>query len=249
MTDEARDTYSKRIKTLAGLSKVKNSDGELVPRVVHLSKDALGYLTAFMDEIEPKLAEGGDLHLVADWASKLAGAIARIAAILHYAKHSLSLSNVPDIQPDTVKRAIEIGRYLIQHALAACAEMGADPLVENAKHILLWIQREQIEVFTKRDAHRANIARFKKVTELEPILELIEAHGYIRTQARAAEPGKVGRKSSQLFEVNPFFTLNDTIDTIDKTPADEVHSVNSVNSVINDENVNVAAKPDDVEVF
>jgi hypothetical protein len=246
MNDEARSAYSKRVKTLAGLCKVKDVEGELTPRTVAMSRDGLGYLTAFMEEIEPKLAEGGELYPIADWASKLAGAVARIAAILHYADNSLSPVKVSDIPPDTVKRAIEIGRYLVPHAQAAYAEMGADPQIENAKHVLRWIKRDHVNEFTKREALRAN-RRFKKVTEIEPALELLEAHGYIRTIVRTAEHGKVGRKTSQLFEVNPFSFLADNKDTKDKTTAETLNSVLSVLIVPQAESENFVQKPEEIE--
>src|SRR5262249_54858158 len=131
---------------LAGLGKLQiNGSSELAPRVVQLSKDGLAYLIAFTEEIEPKLAEGGELHSIADWANKLTGAVLRIAAVLHCADHSLNPSNIPEIPMETIKRAIEIGRYLIPHAQAAYAEMGTDPEVELAKRILRWIVKGAVE--------------------------------------------------------------------------------------------------------
>jgi hypothetical protein len=72
-------------------------------------------------------------------------------------------------------------------------------------------------------------------------LELLEAHGYIRALVKAAEPGRPGRKASQLFEVNPATFAEksislpvDTMDTMDTIPsetADSVHSVHSVHKV------------------
>lgn len=241
LSDEAQNEYTRRLKTLAAFEKVTNADGEPAPRVVKLSRDALDYLTAFMDELEPQMAEGGALYSVADWATKLAGAVARIAAIIHFAANAYAPGSITEIPAGSVQRAIKIGRYLIPHALAAYAEMGADPQIENAKYLLRWIQKEALAQFTKREAHRENRGRFKEVTEIEPALELLEAHGYIRALVRAADLGRPGRKASQLFEVNPAafieksnFLPLDTMDTMDKTfseMADSVHSVHSVHKV------------------
>src|SRR5262249_52869339 len=125
LSDEARNEYADRVKKLAALDKVENGDGKPVPKVVKLSADARDYLTAFMDEIEPQLAEGGELRAVADWANKLAGAVVRIAAILHYAEKSYVPNSVLEIPAKAIKDAIKIGRYLVPHAQAAYAEMGA----------------------------------------------------------------------------------------------------------------------------
>lgn len=238
MSDEAKTEYDRRLKTLAGLEKVQNADGALEPRVVRFSRDAVDYMTAFMDSLESQMGEGGALCSIADWATKLAGAVARIAAILHFAENSYSPGSITEIPAGAVKRAIKIGHYLISHALAAYAEMGADPQIENAKQLLRWIRKEQLEQFTKREAHRENRGRFKKVTEVEPALDLLEGHGYIRTMVRSAEPGRAGRKASQLFQVNPATFIEksnslrvdtmDTMDTIATENADSVHSVHSV---------------------
>src|SRR5205807_2705546 len=117
------------------------------------------YLAAFEEELEPKLAEGGELGAMGDWAGKLAGAVVRIAGILHLAEHAHRIDPWPaTVSAETIKRAVIIGHYLIPHARAAYAEMGADPKVDAAKYTLRWLARE-IEatgkmVFTKRDIHR-----------------------------------------------------------------------------------------------
>jgi len=199
LSEEAQRTYAKRIKTLAALSKREGDDGELTAKVVTLSADARDYLTAFMEEIEPQLAEGGALRSVADWANKLAGAVVRLAAVLHYAARSDAPNSIQEISAEAVKDAINIGRFLIPHARADYAEMGADPQIEDARKLLRWIEAAKSAAdskFTKREAHRANHNAFPKVTDVEPGLELLEAHGYIRAvEAR--------RRDSQNFEINP----------------------------------------------
>jgi hypothetical protein len=67
----------------------------------------------------------------------------------------------------TVERAIRIGKYLIPHAQAAFAEMGADAVVEQAKTILRWIEHQNARQFTKRDVRQALRVRFKRVEELD----------------------------------------------------------------------------------
>jgi hypothetical protein len=199
LNEEARAEYAKRIKTLAKLGKVVNGDGRLTPRVVKLSADAHDYLTAFMEEIEPQLAEGGELRPIADWANKLAGAVARIAAALHFAEKSFDPGSVFEIPATAIQKAIRIGRYLIPHAKAAYAEMGADPEIQDARAILRWIESAKSaadSVFTRREAQNWNPTKFPKVTDLDPGLKLLEAHGYIR----AAESR---RRDSRKYEINP----------------------------------------------
>ena len=107
------------------------------------------------------------------------------------------------ISQDSVVRAIRLGEYLIPHARAAYAEMGADPVMAEAKHLLAWITREGKQRFTKRDAFEGTKGRFRRVEAMEPGLKLLMEHGFIRQ----CEPGQrlgPGRKPSPTYEVNPY---------------------------------------------
>jgi hypothetical protein len=103
----------------------------------------------------------------------------------------------------TFERAIRIGEYLIPHARAAFAAMGADAVVGHAKTILRWIELQNAGEFTKRDVHQGLRGRFKRVEELDAPLDLLRTHGYIASRP-AASTGP-GRKPSPRFEVNPLW--------------------------------------------
>jgi replicative DNA helicase len=199
-----RLTYKANVQALAQLEMALDYDSLPVPRMLYLTADANTLLERFEAELEPQLAEDGGLGTMADWAGKLSGAIVRIVSILHLAEHALQLANWPErVASETMSRAIEIGRFLIPHAKAAYAEMGADAQVENAKHVLRWIERTEQQSFSRRDAHQALKGRFKKVADIEPALELLEAHGYVRARIDVTDR-RPGRKPSQVFDVNPF---------------------------------------------
>jgi hypothetical protein len=207
--DEARQTYSQNIKRLAKIEPNTNSEGETEPRLIRLSKDADDYLAKFEEEIEPMLGPDGDLHSIADWGGKLAGATVRLAGILHLAEHADSFNlngKWPhEVSADTFKNAVKIARYLIPHAQAAYAEMGADPKIEDAKYILRWIEKSGLTEFTKREAFEGTKGRFKQVVAMEPALKVLEDHGYIRTEDASA-PNRPGRRPSQKFTVNPLMS-------------------------------------------
>jgi replicative DNA helicase len=80
--------------------------------------------------------------------------------------------------------------------------MGADPAVAGARYLLGWLQRTETYAFTKRDAHRATKARFPRVGDLDPALEILEEHHYIRRRTEEPRSGP-GRKRSPSYEVNP----------------------------------------------
>jgi hypothetical protein len=112
-----------------------------------------------------------------------------------------------EISGDTLDRAIRIGRYLIPHARAAFAEIGADPTVEEAKHVLRWIERKGMKSFTKREAFEGLKGRFHKVSELEPALDLLATHGFVREKEFPQRQGP-GRKPSARYEVNPLMSTD-----------------------------------------
>jgi replicative DNA helicase len=100
-------------------------------------------------------------------------------------------------------RALAAGEYFTAHALAVFDFMGADPAVEDAKAVHAWLKRNGKAQFTKRDVHRALSARFEKAGDVDPALEMLTGHGWIRP-AGSAEPGKQGRRRpSPSFDVHP----------------------------------------------
>lgn len=203
LSQKVRKKYNDSIKALAQLEPAYTPSGEPAPRMLYLTPEADGLLREFEAELEPQLADDGVLGMMTDWAGKLAGAIVRIAGILRLAQEVENLTPFPKVDIESVRRAISIGRYLIPHARAAYAEMGADPQIENAKRVLRWIEKTGQRSFTKRDAHQGNKGRFKKVADIEPALDLLEEHGYIRAVSDQPDRGP-GRKPSQVFEVNPY---------------------------------------------
>jgi replicative DNA helicase len=170
------------------------------PAVLQLDTEASELLLVFMEDLEPRLGPGGDLAHVADWASKLAGATARIAGLLHCATHQGNGWTIP-VPASTMGSALSLGRYLESHALAVFGHMGADPALEDAHAVLAWITRTQMTGFTRRDAHRAMQSRFRRATDLDAPLSILEEHGYLRQQP-AALPA-VGRPPSTAYEVHP----------------------------------------------
>lgn len=199
-----RQTFTKLIRALASIEP-SDPNGRPTARMLHLTADADVLLRKFEQELEPKLAEDAELGTMGDWAGKLSGAVLRIASILSLITKSENLSPFPDkIEPAAMESAIKIGDYLTAHARAAFAEMGADEQLENAKRLLRWIAKARLSEFTRRDAHQAHKARFKRVDEIDPALDLLVAHNYIRPRSDAAE-GKRGRPASAVFDVNPHF--------------------------------------------
>jgi replicative DNA helicase len=158
-------------------------------------------LREYAAALEPRLGDDGDLNHMRDWAGKLAGAIARVASLIHLGG-SVRGAWGDEVPRSAVDAAILVGDYAIAHAQAAFALMGADPEVELARRVLRWIGNRKLTEFSRRDAFdqlRGN--RLTKVTDLDPPLALLAAHDYIRPSSTA--PGPAGGRPSQRYRVNP----------------------------------------------
>jgi replicative DNA helicase len=170
------------------------------PTRLPLTDEAHQVVVDYLDRIEPLLRPGERLAGIRDWAAKLAGNTVRIAGLLHLAHH-VADGWGKSIEAQVVSAATEVGRYFTLHALAAFDHMGADQTLVDARVLLQWVKGR--ESFTRRDAHRAHQSRFAKVTDLDPVLDLLEVHGWIRRLPNP-EPGpQGGRPPAPVFEVTP----------------------------------------------
>jgi replicative DNA helicase len=191
------DEYAASLRTLARSLDAVGAGGGLI----RFAPDSVRLLNGWAAALEPRLGEDGDLRHMADWAGKLAGAVARMAALIHLGRNVRAAwgSEVP---PAAVEAALGVGEYAIAHAQAVFAVMGADPQVELARRVLRWMRDRGLSEFTRRDAFdqlRSN--NLAKVTDLDPPLALLVAHDYVAPVPSVRSSG--GGRPSQKFRVNP----------------------------------------------
>ncbi len=181
------------------------------PAVLVLTPAAAELLLDFERDLEPRLhPDTGDLGHVADWASKLVGAMVRIAGLLHLATHLTDGWGQP-VSADTAVSAVRFADYYTAHALATFDLMGVDPAVEGARVVLDWLARTRPEVFTRRDAFSGvSRVQFPKVGDLDPALELLIEHGYIRPLDVEPRSGP-GRRPSPPYLVHPSLTAETAV--------------------------------------
>jgi hypothetical protein len=68
--------------------------------------------------------------------------------------------------------------------------MGADPVVEEARYVLGWLQRNPTVNLSKRDLYQGVRSRFKRAEDLEPALRMLVAHGYLRDLPQERRQGR-----------------------------------------------------------
>ena len=170
------------------------------PMDLQLDPGALERLQCFREASEPRLRPDADLVHLREWAGKLAGAVARIAGLLHVA-WNVGEAYKHRIGENTMTAALAVGGYLIEHALAAFDYMGDDQASGDAREVLAWLKRKGLTQFTQRDIHRAMPSRFRRADDAEAVLELLSRYGWIR-EVKQQREGR-GRPPSPLFEVHP----------------------------------------------
>jgi replicative DNA helicase len=192
------DAYVANLRSLV-LSLADWTDPAVIP-LTPAANDAILHLE---ETIEPRLhPERGDLAPITDWAAKHVGATVRLAGLMHLGGN-LRDGWARPITPNTIAAASQLGHYYLGHALAVFDLMGADPLIDHARHVLDWITRTGAAQFTRRDAFTAlKSARFRKVTDLDPALDLLEQHGHIRRREAPPRQG-AGRPPAPAYDVHP----------------------------------------------
>lgn len=171
------------------------------PEIIRLTPGACQVIAQFYDHVESELV--GEYEDINEWAGKIVGTTARIAALLWRADAHIGFYTEEtcfEIDEDTMCRAVAIGEYFIRHALAALNLMGADNLTKDCKYLIETVKKKELREFTLREIMRL-CQRFKKREQLLPVLDHLSDFGYIREKAEDHN-GK-GRPASQSYLVNP----------------------------------------------
>ena len=193
---EAKKRYCARILALLGWETDK-------ARTFTLSDEAFKYWIAAAEGFEEQLRENGSLANpgLQEWASKLPGAIARIALQLHCAA---GRSSKPELSAQTIRNAIKIGEYLIPHAQAAFKVLRTDPDAAAARVLQKWIigrAEKGDEQFTRSQAYQSHKSRFANSVDLNKPLKILVDRQICRpsTEKNACGPGQ----PSVFYDINP----------------------------------------------
>jgi hypothetical protein len=205
VTHAARAAYKARMKALLALEPGSDEEGKPRPHLLRLSTEARAVHRELMRWLEPRLIKGAELGDITDWAGKLAGAVARIAGVLHMAERAGDPApwDTP-VGEDAMNRAIAIGFYLIDQAKVAFRLMG-ETVDSLAHRVLVWLRDSSTERFTARDAQRVLGERVKNVREVRDVLAVLSRCRYIRLAPVREKPKGKGRPPSPTYEVNPLW--------------------------------------------
>ena len=120
-------------------------------RILTLGEEAENLAEAFFYQVEAMYQEYEEME---DWIGKFFGQTMRIAGVIHVIEHRLNSGNV-EISAETMKNAIEIGRYFLAQAdyVFRLSGLYDSPRVKDAKYILRRIDETGKVQLSKRDVY------------------------------------------------------------------------------------------------
>ncbi|MBL8373793.1 YfjI family protein [Accumulibacter sp.] len=189
-----RNEYAARLHgLLSGRSLVAGK-----PRVIGMTDAARALWLDFSAEIEQELVPRGKLDAIADWASKLPGAAARIAALFELAESGDAANSVGKT---STGQAVKLCRLLIPHAHAAFGLLGADPIDADALAIVKWatVPGKGRPTFKKSECQKALEGRFRSIAKLDKAIERLEQGDVAKVEKL---PNK-GARATTLVRMNP----------------------------------------------
>lgn len=202
---EAEAAWNRAVEHLLNKSMVEDRYGDekdLQPQGVWLSTDARAewqtFTTAHAAEIN---GDNFPHHLFGVW-SKLKGYCGRLALIVHQLREACGEDVGTEIDGGSMARAIRLVDYFKSHARKVHIVMATDGKTGDARKLVHWLGKEKPATFAKRDAFNALRGTWSTVEEFDPVLELVEKHGYVRPVQDGDRPGP-GRKPSPVYETHP----------------------------------------------
>lgn len=193
------DNYEMAVRRLLEIAIPAN------PGTIKYDDGAFKLAESFFYEIEKQLPD--NLEEIKDWAGKFHGQTMRIAGVLHCMEHFEKADQIL-LNENTMRNAIEMGRFFLAHAKAAFDIMGITETqqVKDAKYILKKIDSlisqntQNTQNINKRKLQQLCRGHFPIGEDMKPGLNELVERNYIRIGAIQTE--KAGRPSEVIY-INP----------------------------------------------
>jgi len=176
------------------------------PYTLMFTDEAEVEIARFELQIESRMGRHGDLNTIVAWASKLCGATARLAGLLHIADHGSDALERP-ITVDVWRRAERLAHYFIAHALASLRMDAYDDVRPVAQGVVDEIRRQRIDRLSRTDIYRYCPQPWRTVEHIDRVVRILIEYGYLAE----AQPvsGQRGRPPTN-YLVNPAVHADET---------------------------------------
>lgn len=169
------------------MSELLAHDGER--RELRLDPSARQLWRQYADHIEPHLR--GDLQPVQGLANKIPEHATRLAAILA----TVETADVEVLTAEHLQRGIDLAQFYLDERLRLVGT-GGDSNVRKAQELLEWIQSEWTEpALSLRVVLRRGPSSLRTKAVAEPLVELLETHGWLIPAHDAVVDGKKARQA------------------------------------------------------
>lgn len=142
-------SFNQRLAAILSQPAPIDDDGALTPAMLSLSPEAKRAWVEYHDEIESKLASGGELYDVRDVASKSADNAARLAALFQVFEHGTGAVNL-----DCFESASRITAWHLSEARRFFGELALPEEMVDTVRLDGWLinycKREHVETVNKR---------------------------------------------------------------------------------------------------
>lgn len=157
--------------------------------VTRFTEDSRRLFFAWLDHIEGRIDEGGDLRQLADWTSKLIGTTARLAGLIELAE-----TGSATVDEGSMAAAIHIARYWTEHMLGITEEINVDPVTQDALVVLEALERAPQEAtmrsLYKAKRHHWDASETKAMAAVKAAVELLVRHNVVRVVDRGSTGGR-----------------------------------------------------------
>jgi hypothetical protein len=200
--EECEQQWGNCLARLWALEMIVDTQGGPRPRFVRLTACGRKAWERFTNRLATERNSDSTADCIKGALGKMNSYGARLALIIHCLRQVTGEVEGEDVDGVSMDRAAQLMSYFQGHLRRIHAAMDADPRATTARKLLHWIVSNRLERFTKRFAYQGVKGTFKTVDELEPVLTLLEKHGYIRMEQTLDRPGP-GRKPSPGYIVHP----------------------------------------------
>lgn len=184
--------YHQRIERILSVPTPMDDDGALTPSLIPLSAEAKAIWVEYHDEVEIRLAVGGDYAEVRDVASKSADNAARLAALFHIFEHGGGGA----IGVGAMEAGCMVAAWHLQESRRFFGEIAVPTDMADAMRVIRWLlefdSAKAEGMVTTRDLQRLGPVRNKD--RLDAALRELQDHHHTRQRT----DGK-----RKLVEINP----------------------------------------------
>lgn len=171
-----------------------------VPRILRLAPGAIPILDKLRADLEIRQREGGDLHPVSGFTSKLPGVVARISLALQVMQDA----KAEEVSAESMRAAVAWAPVLLGHFRSILGEAAEPEELTLARRLLAALKRQQLREISERDALRLLDGNGKRMDEVRPALDVLVDRGWLwKAPAEAESRPRSGRRPGPRFLVHP----------------------------------------------